>query len=78
MTPQEFIRKWKPVPLTERASAHTHFNDLCAVVGHDDPITADPKGDSFTFEKGASKTGGGDGFADVWKKDFFGSYSVNC
>jgi hypothetical protein len=71
MTPQEFIRKWKPVALTERASAHTHFNDLCAVVGHDDPVMADPKGESFTFEKGASKTGGGDGFADVWKKDFF-------
>jgi type II restriction/modification system DNA methylase subunit YeeA len=27
---------------------------------------------SFTFEKGASKHGGGDGWADVWKKDFFG------
>ena len=38
MTPQEFIRKWKPVALTERATAHTHFNDLCALVGHDDPV----------------------------------------
>lgn len=71
MTPQEFIRKWKPVALTERATAQTHFNDLCTVVGHDDPIKADPTGEWFTFEKGAAKTGGGDGFADVWKKDFF-------
>jgi type II restriction/modification system DNA methylase subunit YeeA len=71
MTPQQFIKKWKPVQLTERSSAQTHFNDLCALVGHEDPITADPKGDWFTFEKGAPKTGGGDGFADVWKKDFF-------
>lgn len=29
MTPQEFIRKWKPVALTERATAHEHFLDLC-------------------------------------------------
>jgi hypothetical protein len=27
---------------------------------------------TFTFEKGAAKHGGGDGWADVWKKDFFG------
>ena len=30
-----------------------------------------PIGDHFTFEKGVPKTGGGDGFADVWKKGFF-------
>jgi type II restriction/modification system DNA methylase subunit YeeA len=71
MTPQEFIRKWKPVALTERATAQTHFNDLCALFGHDDPVKADPIGDHFTFEKGMSMTGGGDGWADVWKKGFF-------
>jgi type II restriction/modification system DNA methylase subunit YeeA len=71
MTPQQFIKKWKPVALTERATAQTHFIDLCALVGHEDPVTADPRGESFTFEKGVTKTGGGDGFADVWKKGFF-------
>ncbi len=71
MTPQQFIKKWKPVALTERATAQTHFIDLCALVGHDDPVAADPRGESFTFEKGVTKTGGGDGFADVWKKGFF-------
>jgi type II restriction/modification system DNA methylase subunit YeeA len=71
MTPQQFIKKWKPVALTERATAQTHFLDLCALVGHPDPISADPTGESFTFEKGVPKTGGGDGFADVWKKNFF-------
>jgi hypothetical protein len=65
MTPQEFIKKWKPQALTERATAHTHFNDLCALVGHDYPIKADPRGESFAFEKGAPKTGGGEGWADV-------------
>jgi hypothetical protein len=71
MTPQEFIRKWKPVALTERAAAHTHFNDLCQFFGHPTPIEDDPVGDHFAFEKGAPKTGGGEGWADVWKKGYF-------
>jgi hypothetical protein len=71
MTPQQFVKKWKPVALTERATVQTHFLDLCALVGHPDPVSADPTGETFTFEKGVSKTGGGDGFADVWKKGFF-------
>jgi type II restriction/modification system DNA methylase subunit YeeA len=32
----------------------------------------DPTGDDYAFEKGAEKTSGGDGFADVWKRDHFG------
>ncbi|MFO1141858.1 MAG: type IIL restriction-modification enzyme MmeI [Amaricoccus sp.] len=72
MTPAAFIAKWKPVELKERSTAQTHFNDLCALLGLDDPVTADPKGDWFTFEKGASKTGGGEGWADVWRKGCFG------
>jgi hypothetical protein len=71
MTPQEFIRKWKPVALTERATAQEHFLDLCRLLDHPTPAEDDPTGDRFTFEKGVSKTGGGDGFADVWKKGFF-------
>ena len=71
MTPQDFIRKWKPVALTERATAQEHFLDLCRLVGHPTPAADDPTGERFTFEKGVSKTGGGDGFADVWKKGFF-------
>src|SRR5712692_5472284 len=71
MTPQQFIAKWKPVALTERATAQSHFLDLCALLGHDDPVSADPVGEWFTFEKGVTKTGGGEGFADVWKKSFF-------
>ena len=31
MTPAEFIKKWKPVALTERANAHSHFLDVCAL-----------------------------------------------
>ncbi|MGB7748602.1 MAG: type IIL restriction-modification enzyme MmeI [Verrucomicrobiia bacterium] len=72
MTAQDFIAKWSQVDLTERSAAQQHFLDLCELVGHPKPAAADPTGVSFTFEKGASKHGGGDGWADVWKKDFFG------
>ena len=71
MTPQDFIRKWKPVALTERATAQEHFIDLCRLFDHPTPAEDDPKGDHFAFEKGASKIGGGDGWADVWKKGYF-------
>ena len=71
MTPQDFIRKWKPVALTERATAQEHFLDLCRLVEHPTPAEDDPAGDHFTFEKGVPKTGGGEGWADVWKKGFF-------
>jgi type II restriction/modification system DNA methylase subunit YeeA len=72
MTAQEFIAKWSQVDLTERSAAQQHFLDLCELVGHPKPAAADPAGVTFTFEKGAAKHGGGDGWADVWKKDFFG------
>jgi type II restriction/modification system DNA methylase subunit YeeA len=71
MTPHQFVKKWKPVELTERAVAHSHFLDVCALLGHEDPVKADPTGTWFTFEKGVTKTGGGEGFADVWKRDYF-------
>ena len=72
MTIQEFIAKWRKVELKERSAAQTHFIDLCRVFDHPDPVTADPTGASFCFEKGAAKHGGGDGFADVWKRGAFG------
>ncbi len=71
MTPQDFIRKWKPVALTERATAQEHFIDLCRLFDHPTPVEDDPVGDHFAFEKGAPKTGGGEGWADVWKKGSF-------
>jgi hypothetical protein len=35
------------------------------------PAEADPMGTAYCFDAGAEKTIGGDGFADVWKKDHF-------
>jgi hypothetical protein len=70
MTPQDFIRKWKTHALTERA-AQEHLLDLCRLFDHPTPAEDDPKWDRFTFEKGATIAGGGDGWADVWKKGYF-------
>ncbi len=72
MTVAEFIAKWRKVELKERSASQTHFIDLCRVFDHPDPVTADPTGENFCFEKGAAKHGGGDGFADVWKRGAFG------
>jgi len=72
MTIQDFIAKWRQVELKERSAAQEHFIDLCHVFEHPTPAFADPTGESFCFEKGAAKHGGGDGFADVWKRGFFG------
>lgn len=71
MTPQEFIDKWRRVELKERTASQSHFIDLCRLLGLADPVAADPAGEWFTFEKGASKSGGGEGWADVWRKDCF-------
>lgn len=71
MNVHQFIFKWSRVALTERSASQQHFLDLCEVVGHGKPAELDPEGDSFTFEKGAAKHGGGRGWADVWKRGFF-------
>jgi hypothetical protein len=71
VTPTAFIKKWKGALLTERQAAHEHFLDLCALFDHPSPMADDPTGEFFAFEKNASKVGGGRGFADVWKKNFF-------
>ncbi|MFZ1574759.1 MAG: DNA methyltransferase, partial [Chromatiaceae bacterium] len=72
MTPDDFIRKWRGVTLTERASSQEHFIDLCRLLGEQTPTAADPQGVWYAFEKGARKAGGGDGWADVWKSGCFG------
>lgn len=71
LTPQQFVTKWRGVQQSERAIAQQHFLDLCALFGQPAPATADPLGAFFTFEKGVTKTGGGKGFADVWKRSHF-------
>ena len=71
MTPQEFIHKWTVSMLKESSAAQEHFIDLCRLLGERTPAEADPEGAWYCFEKGATKYGGGDGFADVWMRDHF-------
>jgi type II restriction/modification system DNA methylase subunit YeeA len=71
LTPQQFVAKWRHATLKERSAVQEHFIDLCRLVGHPTPAEADPKGEWFTFEAGASKLSGGQGWADVWKKGSF-------
>ena len=68
----EFVERWKASTLSERAAAQSHFIDLCEVLGHAHPAATDQTGESFTFEKSVSTVDEGKGFADVWKRGFFG------
>jgi type II restriction/modification system DNA methylase subunit YeeA len=71
MDPVTFQRKWIGVELKERSASQEHFLDLCRVLGHATPAEMDPTGDVFTFERGASKLSGGEGWADVWYRGHF-------
>ena len=71
-TAAEFVKKWRRIELKERSAAQAHFRDLCHVLGQPTPEDADPKGEWYCFEKGATKTTGGDGWADVWMRQHFG------
>jgi type II restriction/modification system DNA methylase subunit YeeA len=72
LTASDFVAKWRNVELTERSASQQHFLDLCEVVEHPKPAEVDRAGAWFTFERGAVKRGGGRGWADVWKRGFFG------
>lgn len=63
----EFISKWHNNVASERAGAHHFFLDLCDLLGVDKPN--DPE--NYCFERGASRTGAGRGWADVWKRNCF-------
>lgn len=67
MTPTAFVAKWQDNLLTERAGAQAFFLDLCDVLGVEKPN--DPE--NYCFERGATRTGAGHGWADVWKRNCF-------
>jgi type II restriction/modification system DNA methylase subunit YeeA len=68
----EFVNTWQKSTLTERAAAQSHFNGLCEILSEPKPAEADPTGSEYTFERGATKSEGGQGWADVWKRGCFG------
>lgn len=71
MTPHEFVAKWRGSTSTERQAYQQHFLDLCRLVQHPTPAELDPANTFFTFEAGAAKQSGGQGWADVWFKGRF-------
>lgn len=71
-TAHDFVRKWQRIELKERSAAQAHFRDICHLLDQPTPEEADPTGSWFCFEKGATKTTGGDGWADVWMRAHFG------
>ena len=71
MTPNEFIAKWRASELKESSAAQEHFIDLCRLLGEPTPAEADPTGEHYCFERGATKDTGGGGWADVWKRHHF-------
>lgn len=71
ITPHQFAAKWSISTLKERSASQEHFIDLCRMLGEPTPAEIDPHGERYCFERGAKKTGGGDGWADVWKKGCF-------
>jgi type II restriction/modification system DNA methylase subunit YeeA len=72
VTPDQFITKWKATELKERSAAQSHFIDLCRMLDEPAPTDVDPTGEWYAFERGAAKTTGSEGWADVWKRDHFG------
>ena len=67
----EFQHKWAnpPAHLTERQAAQSHFNDLCQVFGA--PSPTEIHSTDYSFERGAQKLTGGQGFADVWRRGYW-------
>ena len=51
MTPSEFAAKWRGVTTGERASAQSHFGDLCRMLGEPTPTDADPTGSIYTVDR---------------------------
>ncbi|PIZ31868.1 MAG: class I SAM-dependent DNA methyltransferase [Alphaproteobacteria bacterium CG_4_10_14_0_8_um_filter_53_9] len=75
LTPAQFIENWKNSKLGENRNGNAapqHFIQLCQLLGEPTPQEADPKGEWYCFEKGAARTTGTRGWADVWKRGHFG------
>ena len=68
----EFAERYKASTLSERAAAQSHFIDLCEVLGQPHPAAADQTGETYTFERHVSTNDDSKGFADVWKRGYFG------
>jgi len=64
----DFVNRWGNSDFSESAGAQMHFIELCDVLSQPHPES----GASYTFEKGGTTIEGKPGFADVWKRGYFG------
>ena len=71
LTIPDFVSRWQNCALSERSAAQSHFIDLCDALGQPRPAEVDQEGNTYTFEKGVTKTSGEHGFADVWMRGYF-------
>jgi hypothetical protein len=71
LTIPDFVARWQHSTLSERSAAQSHFIDLCGILGVPRPAEVDQEGNTYTFEKGVTKTSGEHGFADVWMRGYF-------
>ena len=66
----DFILKWREYQESEHRAYQRHFNELCDIVGHENPLD-DLDNQDFVFQKFAPTPGDRRGFADVWLRDHF-------
>ncbi len=67
-----FAAKWRENERRERQGSQEHFGDLCRMLGVPTPNDP-PKNPEYTFEAGVERLSTGrQGWADVWKKGYFG------
>jgi hypothetical protein len=55
--PIDFIKKWKAVALNESAATHSHFNELCSLLGEETPTDADHDGSWYCLSGVGGKIG---------------------
>ncbi|NKL66269.1 class I SAM-dependent DNA methyltransferase [Rhizobium leguminosarum] len=67
----QFVSKWENTKLNEKQAAQSHFHDICRLLNQPYPTDVDQTGSTYCFEKGAMKSTGGAGWADVWKRGYF-------
>ena len=67
-----FAAKWRENARRESASSQEHFTTLCQMLGVPTPNDP-PSSPAYTFEAGVERLStGGRGWADVWKRGYFG------
>jgi len=67
----EFQARWRNTSLSDRATAQSHFVDLCALVRYPAPYSGQIPADDYAFERRVRKLDGKMGFADVWRRGLF-------